>query len=167
MTTTNINELLGDYKLGDGVNARLPWVEPGKYRVRVKEIRLGKAWNGRRFFVAHFTVLESVASEAGKTPLPVGADFAWMQMLDNPVSGPNIKGMLGACFGVPPATVETSHMAMAADDRNGSLPGGPLAALGVEVNLNAWSGQAKVKKTPITMTSFTSVSGKTLRDLQV
>lgn len=79
------------------------YFEPGSYKVRVNKVSQGKTREGRPFFVAEFTILES-----NNTARPVGSSVSWMVMLDKNVDTglANIKMFASALFGISPDDVD-------------------------------------------------------------
>lgn len=76
---------------------------PGKYALECRANKTGKTREGREFFVAEFTILESTNAER-----PVGTSVSFMVMMDKNLETAlgNIKGYIASLFGIPEAEVD-------------------------------------------------------------
>jgi hypothetical protein len=76
---------------------------PGKYALECRANKTGTTREGRSFFVAEFTILESTNPER-----PVGTSVSFMIMLDKNLETGlgNIKGYISALFDLPEAEVD-------------------------------------------------------------
>ncbi len=76
---------------------------PGKYALECRANKTGNTREGRPFFVAEFTILESTNPER-----PVGTSVSLMVMLDKYIETAlgNVKGYVAALFDIPEAEVD-------------------------------------------------------------
>lgn len=76
---------------------------PGTYALECRANKTGVTREGRAFFVAEFTILESTNPDR-----PVGTSVSWMVMLDKNIETAlgNLKGYVSALFGIPEEEVD-------------------------------------------------------------
>lgn len=91
--------------------------EPGTYALECRANKTGKTREGRPFFVAEFTILESTNKER-----PVGTGVSWMVMMDKNLETAlgNIKGYVAALFDMAEENVDEAGVeALIAADNPG------------------------------------------------
>jgi len=91
---------------------------PGSYALECRANKTGKTREGRAFFVAEFTILESTNPER-----PVGTSVSLMVMLDKYIETAlgNIKGYMAALMDIPEVEVDEAGVeAMIAADNPGA-----------------------------------------------
>lgn len=92
--------------------------EPGTYALECRANKCGKTREGRPFFVAEFTILESTNKDR-----PVGTGVSWMVMMDKNLETAlgNIKGYVAALFDMPEDEVDEAGVeALIAADNPGA-----------------------------------------------
>lgn len=167
-TAQEIDDVLGGYDMSQGSEyGSRPYVEPGRYRMKVQAVRAGRGGEAKNRFVAfEMVVLEAQKTEANE-PNAVGTECVVVQSLDGRagmVAPKNLKNYVGAITGIDGKTVTGAHLKALCNDNNGALPGGPAGAFGVEVLVQAFTGKKK-DGTPITKLNWTAAPGKRLMDL--
>jgi hypothetical protein len=91
---------------------------PGTYALQCLANKTGTTREGRAFFVAEFSILESSNPDR-----PVGTSVSLMVMLDKNIETAlgNIKGYVAALFGIPEQTVDEAGVeALIAADNPGA-----------------------------------------------
>lgn len=168
MSAAELDDVLGGYSLEGGSDyGSHPFIDPGKYRMKLRAVRAGRGGESKNRFVAfELDVLESMKTEANE-PNAAGTTCVAVQSLDGRagmVAPKNLKNYVGAITGLPVGKVSTAVLKQLCNDQDGKMPGGPAAALGVEVLVQAFTGKKK-DGTPITKLNWTPLQGKRLMDL--
>jgi len=112
---------------------------PGKYAVECRANKTGETREGRPFFVAEFTILESSNPER-----PVGTSVSFMVMLDKYIETAlgNIKGYVAALFDIPEAEVDEAGVEQLVAAEN---PGAGLKVRAVASNTKTKKGDPFTK----------------------
>lgn len=108
---------------------------PGKYALECRANKTGETREGRSFFVAEFTILESTNPER-----PVGTTMSMMVMLDKYIETAlgNIKGYVAALFGIPEAEVDEAGVETLVSAEN---PGAGMKVRAIASNTKTKQGK--------------------------
>lgn len=158
-------DVLRGFAVGGNMNGQeLPYPEPGRYRLAVKGCKAVRRWDGENMMVVTFEVVTSASTEPGKVAHPPGALFSWIQNLKHQPAVKNLTMFAAMAMGCAPSAVTLEHLVAFCDERGGQVPGGMLAAAGVQLDALFFSGTSK-KGNPITKVNFSLVADKTLAAL--
>jgi hypothetical protein len=108
---------------------------PGKYALECRANKSSKTRDGREFFVAEFSILESSNAER-----PVGTAVSFMVMLDKNLETAlgNIKGYVAGLFGIPEAEVDEAGVEQLITAEN---PGQGMKVRAIATNIKTRAGK--------------------------
>jgi hypothetical protein len=166
MTTdpNSAEALLAHVQRRPGTGDDSPNPEPGKYRLKIAACKAVRRFDGVGMYIVELDVLTSSMTEPGKQPHMPGVRFAWIVNLSWQTAANMLAAFGAAATGEPNAAIQNTDLIKFTDQRGGALPGGVLAAMGVEVEALFFT-KANKAGLPRTRVKWMPVPGKTLKEL--